>query len=98
MLADGCLEAGLIKERDEIKRVYFHGVSHSLGLDTHDPNVRNTPLPVGAVITDEPGLYFPEHNIGIRIEDDLLITKTGAVNLSADIIKEVDEIEAFMAK
>lgn len=98
VLAGGCLEAGLIKERDEIKRVYFHGVSHSLGLDTHDPNVRNTPLPVGAVITDEPGLYFPEHNIGIRIEDDLLITKTGAVNLSADIIKEVDEIEAFMAQ
>lgn len=98
VLTEGCLEAGLIKTADEIKRVYFHGVSHSLGLDTHDPNVRNTPLPVGAVITNEPGLYFPEHNIGIRIEDDLLITKTGAVNLSADIIKEVDEIEAFMAK
>lgn len=97
-LAEGCLAAGLIKEKDEIKRVYFHGVSHSLGLDTHDPNPRNTPLPVGAVITNEPGLYFPELGIGIRIEDDLLITKTGAVNLSADIIKEVAEIEAFMTK
>ncbi len=97
VLTKGCLAAGLIQTEEEIKRVYFHGVSHSLGLDTHDPNVRNTPLPVGAVITNEPGLYFPEHSIGIRIEDDLLITKKGAVNLSCDIIKEVDEIEAFMA-
>lgn len=97
-LAEGCLAAGLIKDKDEIKRVYFHGVSHSLGLDTHDPCPRNAPLPVGAVITNEPGLYFPEHNIGIRIEDDLVMTKTGCVNLSADIIKEVSEIEAFMTK
>ena len=98
VLASGCLAAGLIKEKEEIKRVYFHGVSHSLGLDTHDPCERNAPLPVGAVITNEPGLYFPEHKIGIRIEDDLLITKTGCVNLSASIIKEVSDIEAFMTK
>ncbi len=98
VLTEGCLAAGLIKTPEEIKRVYFHGVSHSLGLDTHDPNVRNTPLPEGAVITNEPGLYFEELGIGIRIEDDLLITKKGAVNLSKDIIKEADEIEAFMAK
>ena len=98
VLADGCLKAGLIKTREEIKRVYFHGVSHSLGLDTHDPMPRGIPLPVGAVITNEPGLYFPEHNIGIRIEDDLYLLKNKAINLSADIIKEVDELEAFMAE
>ena len=98
VLADGCLKAGLIKTREEIKRVYFHGVSHSLGLDTHDPTPRGIPLPVGAVITNEPGLYFPEHNIGVRIEDDLYLLKNKAINLSADIIKEVDEIEAFMAE
>lgn len=98
VLTKGCLEAGLIQTPEEIKRVYFHGVSHSLGLDTHDPNIRNTPLPVGAVITNEPGLYFPEHKIGIRIEDDLYILKTKAINLSKDIIKEPDEIEAFMAQ
>lgn len=98
VLADGCLKVGLIKTREEIKRVYFHGVSHSLGLDTHDPMPRGIPLPVGAVITNEPGLYFPEHNIGIRIEDDLYLLKNKAINLSADIIKEVDEIEAFMAE
>ena len=98
VLADGCLKAGLIQTREEIKRVYFHGVSHSLGLDTHDPMPRGIPLPVGAVITNEPGLYFPEHNIGVRIEDDLYLLKNKAINLSADIIKEVDEIEAFMAE
>lgn len=98
VLADGCLKAGLIQTREEIKRVYFHGVSHSLGLDTHDPMPRGIPLPVGAVITNEPGLYFPEHNIGVRIEDDLYLLKNKAINLSANIIKEVDEIEAFMEK
>lgn len=97
VLTDGCLKAGLIKTPEEIKRVYFHGVSHSIGLDTHDPIARNQPLPVGAVISNEPGLYFPEHNIGIRIEDDLYLLKSKAVNLSESIIKEADEIEAFMA-
>ena len=56
------------------------------------------PLPVGAVISNEPGLYFPEHHIGIRIEDDLYLLKSKAVNLSESIIKEADDIEAFMAK
>lgn len=96
-LTEGCLAAGLIKTPEEIKRVYFHGVSHSLGLDTHDPMPRGIPLPVGAVITNEPGLYFPEHGIGIRIEDDLYIQKDGAICLSKDIIKEPEEIEAYMA-
>ena len=96
-LTKGCLRLGLIEEPEEIKQYYFHGVSHSIGLDTHDPYSRSEPLPVGAVISDEPGLYFPQYGIGIRIEDDLLILKSKAVNLSADIIKEPDDIEAFMA-
>ena len=98
VLADGCLKAGLIQTREEIKRVYFHGVSHSLGLDTHDPIPRGMPLPVGAVITNEPGLYVDEECIGIRLEDDLLITEDGCEVLSKNIIREIDEIEAFMAK
>lgn len=95
-LTAGCMKAGLIKEEEELKKYYFHGVSHSIGLDTHDPIDRTTPLPEGAIISDEPGLYFPEYNIGVRIEDDLCLTKTGAINLSKDIIKEVDDIERFM--
>ena len=60
--------------------------------------MRKEKFPVGMVISNEPGLYFPEYNIGIRIEDDLLLLKDKAVNLSADIIKEIDDIEKFMKK
>ena len=98
VLAEGCLKAKLIKEKEEIKKYYFHGVSHTLGLDTHDPCIRSKPLPVNSVITNEPGLYFPEYKIGIRIEDDLLLKEDRAINLSKDIIKEIKDIENFMKK
>lgn len=97
-LANGCLKAKLIKEKDEIKKYYFHGVSHTIGLDTHDPCIRSKPLPVNAIISNEPGLYFKEYNIGIRIEDDLLLKEDKAINLSKDIIKSVSSIEKFMKK
>lgn len=96
-LTAGCLKAGLIQKPEEIRKYYFHGVSHSIGLDTHDPIDRSLPLPVGAVISDEPGLYFPEYRIGVRIEDDLVLLRSKAINLSQGIVKEVEDIEAFMA-
>ncbi len=97
-LGEACLNAGLINEFDEIHRYYFHGVSHHIGLDTHDPYPRyNTTLVPGMIISCEPGLYFEELGIGVRIEDDILVTESGCENLSADIIKEVDDIENFMA-
>lgn len=98
-LANECLKHGLIKEKEEIKNYYFHGISHHIGLDTHDPHPRysGTLIP-GMIISVEPGLYFEELGIGVRIEDDILVTENGCDNLSKDIIKEIDDIEAFMAK
>ncbi|MFX0547876.1 aminopeptidase P family protein [Hathewaya histolytica] len=97
-LAKGCMELGLIKEESELINYYFHTFGHHLGLDTHDVGDYNIPLKPGMVLTNEPGLYIAEESIGIRIEDDLLVTEDGCINLSKDIIKEVDEIEEFMAK
>ena len=81
-----------------VRDYYYHSVTHSLGLDCHDVcTLRERTLKAGMVITDEPGLYIEEEGIGIRIEDDILITDQGAVVLSKDIPKTVEEIEAIMA-
>lgn len=96
VLAEGCKAIGLIKEDSEIDRYYYHGVAHPLGLDTHDVGPRGIELQPGMIITDEPGLYIEEEKIGIRIEDDILVTEDGYVNLSKNIIKSVEEIEEYM--
>lgn len=88
-------EIGLIKDPSEVSKYYFHGVSHHMGMDCHDL-CDYTPLVPGCVISNEPGLYIAEEGIGIRIEDDVLITEDGCVNLSEGIIKTVEEIEKFM--
>ncbi len=81
----------------DVSEYYFHGVSHHIGLDTHDADGGlGGILKPGMVISNEPGLYIEDEGIGIRIEDDLLITEDGCINLAADIIKEVDDIEALM--
>lgn len=98
VLGEGLKELGLIKEDKEISKYYFHGVSHYLGMDTHDVGPYNVVLKPGMVITNEPGLYIEEEGIGIRIEDDLLITEDGCENLSKYIIKTVEEIEDYMNK
>ena len=96
-LAKECVKAKLIKEESEISNYYFHNISHHIGLDTHDPSIRSLPLVPGNVISDEPGLYFKELGIGVRIEDDILVTEDGSFNLSGIIIKEVEDIENAMA-
>jgi len=96
-LATACQKLGLIEKEEDVIRYYYHKIGHYLGLDTHDVGGRGGTLQSGMVITVEPGLYISEEGIGIRIEDDILVTETGSENLSAGIIKSIAEIEAFMA-
>jgi Xaa-Pro aminopeptidase len=78
-------------------KYYFHGVSHHLGLDVHDPGERDRPLEAGMVITIEPGIYIPEEKLGVRIEDDVLVTADGYKILTERLPRTADEIEAIMA-
>lgn len=98
LIAEECIKLGLIKEKEEVNRYYWHSIGHSLGLDTHDLGIRGREFifAEGMVFTVEPGIYISEENIGIRIEDDILVTKTGCEVLTKDMIKEVKEIEEFM--
>jgi len=76
---------------------FIHGIGHHLGLETHDVNP-DAPLKPGAVITIEPGIYLPQERIGIRIEDDILITPKGNEVLSKALPTSVKEIEALMSR
>ena len=97
VLAEGLIELGLIEKEEEVGKYYMHGVSHHLGIDVHDVTVpEKDKLEPGMIITDEPGLYIDEEEIGIRVEDDLLITDEGCVVLSENIVRTVEEIEAVM--
>ena len=98
-LAEGLMALGKIDSPEQIGTYYMHGVSHHLGLDTHDVSAHDeTPLAPGMVITNEPGLYIDEEQIGIRIEDDLLITADGCEVLSQALPRTTEEIEALMAR
>jgi len=98
-LAEGLMRIGKIESADQIGTYYMHGVSHHLGLDTHDAIAHDeVALAPGMVITNEPGLYIDEEEIGVRIEDDLLITQDGCEVLSRDIPRTTDEIEALMKR
>jgi len=83
---------------EETCEVFFvHGLSHHLGLDVHDPGLPNLPLAPGMVLTVEPGIYIPDEGIGIRIEDDVLVTANGREVLSTAAPKSVSAVEAEMA-
>ena len=98
-------ELGIIKSPLGMRRYFMHGTSHYLGLDVHDPGTRGVFQP-NTVITVEPGIYIKEGspcdpkwwNIGVRIEDDILITNDEPENLSGCVPRTIDEIEALMKK
>jgi len=99
------VEIGLLKDKKDYKKYFPHGTSHYLGLDVHDVGPY-TKLEIGNIITVEPGIYIPEGsdcdpkwwNIGVRIEDDILITKDGSVNLSKALPRTIKEIEELLEK
>lgn len=79
------------------KKYFMHGTSHYIGLDVHDVGLWTTEIKPGMVFTCEPGIYIPEENLGIRLEDDLVITENGLINLTKNIPIEVEDVEAAMA-
>lgn len=113
-LKKGMQKLGLLKKGYDITKYTLHGVGHHIGLDTHDAVVNKKigktdfdKLLVGSIITVEPGIYFPEdakeiptkyRKIGVRIEDDVLVTKNGCEVLSDSLPKEIEDIEYLMQK
>lgn len=98
LIAEECIKLGLIKEKKDVSKYYWHSIGHSLGLDTHDLGMqgREFIFNEGMVFTVEPGIYISQESIGIRIEDDILVTKDGCEVLTKNMIKEINEIEELM--
>lgn len=108
MMAKECVDLGLLKPSDlretpedpmkrPVKKYFMHGLGHPLGLDVHDVGFTTEPFAAGWVMTVEPGLYLREEGFGVRLENDVLITDKGPVDLMADIPIEPDDIEKLMA-
>lgn len=96
-MVDADAAARRVIEKAGYGDAFIHGIGHPLGLQVHDV-VPDHPLKAGMVVTIEPGVYFPERKMGIRIEDDLLITSRGSENLTAAIPKTVREVEGALAR
>jgi Xaa-Pro aminopeptidase len=96
----GLLRKSAIKNEDPNNRAYrkylYHGISHHLGIDVHDLGTRTSPIKAGMVFTIEPGIYIEEENMGIRIENNYLITNNGNKDLMKKIPITVEDIEALM--
>ncbi|MBQ6897189.1 MAG: aminopeptidase P N-terminal domain-containing protein [Oscillospiraceae bacterium] len=99
VMAEELVKIGYIEKEEDINKHYMHGSGHFIGLDVHDVGDYNDiVLAEDMMFTLEPGLYFDDEKLGIRIEDTILVTKDGCEVLSGGIPKTVEEIEAFMAK
>ena len=98
LIAKECINLGLIKSKEEVSKYYYHSIGHSLGMDTHDIELdgRDVTFEPGMIYTVEPGIYIEEEGIGIRIEDDILITESGNEVLTKGMIKSIEDIEKFM--
>ncbi|MDB4403646.1 M24 family metallopeptidase, partial [bacterium] len=98
----GLIDAEEAKKQDKskklVKKYFMHGTSHHLGLDVHDVFPANAPYAVGQVLTIEPGIYIPEENLGVRIENDIMIGEADNIDMFANFPTTVEEIEAAMAE
>jgi len=98
----GLINKSDVKNEDADNRAYrkylYHGISHHLGLDVHDLGTRTAPITAGMVFTVEPGIYIKEEKMGVRIENNIWITKTGHQDLMKNIPIKAEEIEALMRK
>ena len=88
---------GKDREGRPLGQYFIHGLGHHIGLNVHDPGDYCSPLQPGMIVTVEPGIYIPEENLGVRIEDDVLITESGYKLLSERLPRNPDEIEKIMA-
>lgn len=98
----GLLKKEDIKNEDKANRVYrkylYHGISHHLGIDVHDLGPKTEPLKEGMILTVEPGIYIEEEQMGVRIENNVWLTKRGNVDLMKNIPLEAEDIERLMKK
>lgn len=105
MMEEQLLKLGLLSQKEvdnqdpdwpAYKKYFMHGTSHYIGLDVHDVGSWTKPISAGNVFTVEPGIYIREENLGIRLENDILITEDGYIDLMKDIPLEIEDIEAAM--
>jgi Xaa-Pro aminopeptidase len=97
-IAFNVMESSELRDADggSLGEYFIHGLGHFLGLDAHDPGSDEAELELGHVITNEPGIYIPAEQLGVRIENDFLVTADGAENLSEALPTKADDIEAMM--
>lgn len=107
MMNQELLKLGLIEQKDideqkpnepACRKYFMHGLGHVLGLDVHDVGLMHEPFAPGWVLTVEPGIYIPKEGFGVRLENNILVTEKGPVDLMADIPIEIDEVEALMKR